>query len=39
LDSELDKIASLIEEFPFVSMDTEFPGTYYENQPQGDPRY
>jgi len=30
LDTELDKISQLLEEFPFVSMDTEFPGTCFE---------
>lgn len=34
-EEELLKISQLLEEFPFISFDTEFPGTVFQDAPNG----
>ena len=35
LDEEIEKISSLLEDYPIVAMDTEFPGFFWRSEGQG----
>ncbi|VVB16850.1 unnamed protein product [Arabis nemorensis] len=43
LDSEFELISGIVEDYPFISMDTEFPGVIYKAEPallrRGNPNY